>query len=89
MDDLEIRNVICEEMEGFGSLLGYRSIWYVLWLWYYVYVLCNLVVKIMKEIDFDGVEERRFWRLKRRMFSLKGVNVLWYLDGICFLFCKL
>lgn len=35
----------------------------------------------MKEIDPDGVEERRSRRLKRRTFSSKGANASWHLDG--------
>ena len=72
MDDSEIRNVIREEMEGPGSLSGYRSIWHALRLRHHVHVPRNLVAKIMKEIDPDGVEERRSRRLKRRTFSSKG-----------------
>ena len=72
MDDSEIKNVIREEMEGPGSLSGYRSIWHALGLRHHVHVPRNLVAKIMKEIDPDGVEERRSRRLKRRTFSSKG-----------------
>ena len=39
---------------------------------HHVHVPRNLVAKIMKEIDPDGVEERRSRRLKRRTFSSKG-----------------
>ena len=74
----EIRNVIREEMEGPGSLSGYRSIWHALGLRHHVHVPRNLVAKIMKEIDPDGVEERRSRRLKRRTFSSKGA-ILRYL----------
>lgn len=81
MDDSEIRNVIREEMEGPGSLSGYRSIWHALRLRHHVHVPRNLVAKIMKEIDPDGVEERRSRRLKRRTFSSKGANASWHLDG--------
>ncbi|CAH3037423.1 unnamed protein product [Pocillopora meandrina] len=80
MDDSEIRNVIREEMEGPGSLSGYRSIWHALRLRHHVHVPRNLVAKIMKEIDPDGVEERRSRRLKRRTFSSKGANASWHFD---------
>ena len=88
MDDSEIRNVIREEMEGPGSLSGYRSIWHALGLRHHVHVPRNLVAKIMKEIDPDGVEERRSRRLKRRTFSSKGANASWHFNGICFLLRK-
>nr|XP_058963686.1 uncharacterized protein LOC131790490 [Pocillopora verrucosa] len=81
MDDSEIRNVIREEMEGPGSLSAYRSIWHALRLRHHVHVPRNLVAKIMKEIDLDGVEERRSRRLKRRTFSSKGANASWHFDG--------
>ena len=88
MDDSAIKNVIREEMEGPGSLSGYRSIWHALGLRHHVHVPRNLVAKIMKEIDPDGVEERRSRRSKRRTFSSKGANASWHFDGICFLLRK-
>ena len=84
MDDSEIRNAIHEEMRGPGSLSGYRSIWHALRLRHHIHVPRNLVSKIMKEIDPDGVEERRSQRMKRRTFSSKGANASWHIDGICF-----
>ena len=41
----EIINVIREEMEGPGSLSGYRSIWHALRLRHHVHVPRNLVAK--------------------------------------------
>lgn len=35
----------------------------------------------MKEIDPDGVGERKSRRLKKRTFSSKGTNGSWHFDG--------
>jgi len=89
IDDSEIRTIIREEMRGPGSLSGYRSIWHPsIRLRHHMHVPPKLVVKIMKEIDPVGVEERRSRQLKRRTFRSKGANASWHIDGICFSLCN-
>ena len=52
-----------KEMQDAGSLAGYRYIWHAL-------RLRRLVVSaIMREIDPDGVRERKARRLRRRTYQ--------------------
>ena len=81
IDDSKLREAIREEMNGPGSLSGYRSIWHALRLRHHIHVPRNLVATIMAEIDPVGVEERRSRRLKRRAFTSNGANASWHMDG--------
>ncbi len=54
-------------------LSGYRSIWHALRLRHGIHVSCHMVAKIMKEIDLDGVDERKARRLHH--------NACWHIDG--------
>ena len=35
----------------------------------------------VKQLDPQGVEQRRVRRLRRRHYRSKGLNVLWHMDG--------
>ena len=59
IDDSKLREAIREEMNGPGSLSGYRSIWHALRLRHHIHIPRDLVAAIMAEIDPVGVEERR------------------------------
>ena len=78
-----VRELIKQEMQGAGSLAGYRYIWHALRLRHYVNVPRSQVASIMKEIDPQGVQERRSRRLKRRAYVSYGPNFCWHLDGRC------
>ena len=80
-DEALIRDKITQEMEGAGSLSGYRHIWHALRLKHHLHVPRTLVANIMKEIDPEGVEERRSRRLKRRTYVSEGPNFCWHIDG--------
>ena len=47
------------EMQGAGTLAGYRYIWHSLHLKHHVNVLRSLVASILKEIDPEGKLRRR------------------------------
>ena len=64
-------------MDGAGKLSGYRSIWHALRLRHHMHVPRNLVAEIMKEIDPNGVEERKARRLKSRTFQSRGAKATW------------
>ena len=81
-DDI-VRELIKQEMQGAGSLAGYRYIWHALRLRHHVNVPRSQVASIMKEIDPQGVQERRSRRLKRRAYVSYGPNFCWHLDGRC------
>ena len=82
-DENIIRELIKQEMQGAGSLAGYRYIWHVLRLRHHVNVPRSQVASIMKEIDPQGVQERRSRRLKRGAYISYGPNFCWHLDGTC------
>ena len=82
-DEDIVRELIKQEMQGAGSLAGYRYIWHALRLRHHVNVPRSQVASIMKEIDPQGVQERRSRRLKRRAYVSYGPNFCWHLDGRC------
>ena len=81
IDNETIRTAILKEMDGAGKLSGYRSIWHALRLRHHIHVPRNIVAEIMKEIDPNGVEERKARRLRRRTFHSRGANATWHMDG--------
>ena len=81
VDEDMVRNVIAEEIIGAGRLSGYRSIWHVLRLQHQIHVPRGLVARLVRELDPDGVEERRARRLTRRRYSSLGPNFCWHIDG--------
>ena len=48
---------------------------------YHIHAPRGLVAAIMKEIDPNGVEERKAQRLRRRTFHSRGANATWHMDG--------
>ena len=48
---------------------------------YGVYVPREGVMQILKEIDPNGTEERKWKKLKRRKYFSTGPNATWYMDG--------
>ena len=82
-DEDIVRELIKQEMQGADSLAGYRYIWHALRLRHHVNVPRSQVASIMKEIDPQGVQERRSRRLKRRAYLSYGPNFCWHLDGRC------
>ena len=80
-DEDLLRDLIKLEMQGAGALAGYRYIWHSLRLKHYVNVPRSFVASIMKEIDPEGVKERRATRLKRRAYVSEGPNFCWHIDG--------
>ena len=88
-DEDTVKDLIREEMQGPGRLSGYRSIWHSLRLRHYVHVPRHRVAQSMKEIDPDGVRDRRRRRLSRRKYSSPGPNACWHIDGKIYSICLL
>ena len=82
-DEDLVRELIKQEMQGAGSLGGYRYIWHALRLRHHVNVPRSHVASVMKEIDPEGVRERRARRLRRRSYVSNGPNFCWHIDGTC------
>ena len=82
--DEERLRAINNELKGSGGSLGYRAMWHSLRLEYKLHVPCWLVAKVMKELDPEGVEQRRRKRLSRRKYVSYGPNFCWHVDGELF-----
>ena len=80
-DEDLLRGLIKLEMQGAGSLSGYRYIWHSLRLKHHVNVQRSLVASIMRETDPEGVKERRSRRLKRWTYVSEGPHLCWHIDG--------
>lgn len=72
------QELITIEVQGAGSLAGYRYIWHALRLRHHVNVPRSQVASIMKEID-----PKRSRRLRRRAYVSYGPNLCWHIDGRC------
>ena len=76
-----VKALIRKELDGAGCLGGYRSVWHSLRLKHGVSISRHKVATFMREIDPDGVEERKRRRLRRREYSSLGPNFVWHVDG--------
>lgn len=74
-------DLIKQEMQGAGSLAGYRYVWRSLRLRYHMNVPRSVVASYMKEIDPEGVKEGRARRLMRSTYTSKGPNFCWNIDS--------
>jgi hypothetical protein len=75
------RTIIEREISnGSGARLGYRSMWHLLRLQHHIHIPRTAVAQIIKELDPDGVEQRRR-RLSRRRYLSFGPNFCWHING--------
>ena len=65
---------------GPSSNLGYRSVWHHLQM-KSTRVPRKIVANLLKELDPQGVQERRAHRLRRRVYQNPGPNGAWHCDG--------
>lgn len=80
-DPAEVVAAIERELQGSGSLIGYRLMHQRLTTDYGLVVDRETVRNILKTLDPDGVERRSKHRLKRRKYKSKGPNYIWHIDG--------
>ena len=80
LDEQEVRTRMRQELDGAGSLQGYRSMWHALRR-DGILVTRDTVAKILREEDPEGCRERRKRRLKRRKYINPGPNHVWHIDG--------
>eukprot|EP00111_Clytia_hemisphaerica_P012157 TCONS_00035698-protein len=74
-------DTLMTEIQGSGSLLGYRCMHQKLRVIHNIQISRNNVMNLQKAIDPIGVAERRARKLKRRRYITPGPNYLWHLDG--------
>ena len=77
----EVAQVIEEQLSGSGRILGYRAMHQRLINDYGLVVTRDVVRKVLKILDPEGVENRSRHRLRRRRYHTKGPNYLWHIDG--------
>ena len=80
-DIKEVIAAVERELDGSGSLIGYRQMHQRLLVDYGLVVSRETVRHALKLLDPDGVERRSQHKLKRRAYSAKGPNSIWHLDG--------
>ena len=76
----ELKGIIERELGGRGCFVGYRRIWARLRRKGYMAERIT-VMKLLRELDPEGVESRKRKRLRRRIYRAKGPNFVWHIDG--------
>ena len=69
------------ELRGSGSIICYGSMHQRLTTDHQLIVTRNIVRRVIKILDPEGVEARSRHRLRRRNYSTKGSNYLRHIDG--------
>ena len=69
VDEQRLRNIIRSELKFSGGSLVYRAVWQSLRLEHKVHVPRRLVAEIIRELDPEGVQNRRRRRLTRRRYK--------------------
>ncbi|XP_065887587.1 uncharacterized protein [Dysidea avara] len=79
--DETVKTLIESIISCSNQLRGYRAVWRILYSKYRLPVRRDTVMRIMRQIDPEGVKLRKKRRLKRRLYNSKGPNYIWHLDG--------
>ena len=77
----DVLKAIATELNGSGSIVGYRGMWQRLINEYNLVIDKETVRRILKIVDPAGVELRSRHRLRRRQYRGKGPNFIWHVDG--------
>ncbi|CAB4041048.1 RNA-directed DNA polymerase from mobile element jockey, partial [Paramuricea clavata] len=67
-------------LDGPGCIAGYRHVWHTLKL-QGISVPRSVVQHLIKQLDPEGVEQRKAHKLRRRMYHNRGPNDVWHCDG--------
>ena len=70
-----------EELNGSGNLIGYRQMHRRIMIDHGLVIDRDTVRIILKHLDPAGVEHRSRRTFRRRLYSARGPNYLWHLDG--------
>ena len=77
----DVLKAIEKELNGSGSIVGYRGMWQRLVSDHNLVIDKETVRHILKIVDPEGVELRSRHRLRRRQYRGKGPNYIWHVDG--------
>ena len=81
VDDQLLRQLILQELDGPGRLLGYQALWRKLQLKYSIRTPQSTVQALLRELDPEGSRLRQIHHLKRREYLNPGPNYWWHADG--------
>ena len=74
-------NAVREELNGSGNLIGYLQMHRRIMIDHGLVIDRDTVRIILKHLDPAGVEHRSRRTFRRRLYSARGPNYLWHLDG--------
>ena len=75
-----VREEIRTILDGPGCIAGYRHVWHTLKL-QGISVPRSVVRNLIKQLDPEGVQERKAHKLQRRTYRNRGPNDVWHCDG--------
>ncbi len=75
-----VRASVVAMLDGPQSNLGYRAVWHDLQM-RGMRVPRAVVANLLRELDPQGVQDRRAHRLRRRLYQNNGPNAAWHCDG--------
>lgn len=78
---IDLERVIRSELDGPGRICGYRAMWHALRIKHSIFVPRRAVEVLLRQIDPEGVEERKRHKLKRREYRSPGPSFCWHADG--------
>ena len=81
IDEMEVRRLIENEMDGAGNSVGYRMMWQTIRTKYHTNASRALVQRLVRDIDPEGSDARRRRCLRRRAYFSQGPNFSWHADG--------
>jgi hypothetical protein len=80
VDEEIVQECILTELDGSGSLLGYRSMWHILHSKYGVNVPRSVVQILLAELDPVGTQQKKAQSEKAAVFQPQS-QLFWHSDG--------
>ncbi|XP_030612236.1 uncharacterized protein LOC115799291 [Archocentrus centrarchus] len=77
----EVRHAIMTELRGPGQLFGYRTMWQVLKQKHKLRVKRDGVMRLLRQLNPQGIAMRTRRRFTRRTYHSMGPNYIWHVDG--------
>ena len=76
-----LKQIILREIEGPAAAKDYRALWSSLKVSYRVNIKRDVVMKLLRELDPNGSENRKAHCLRRRQYVSVGPNFYWHAYG--------
>ena len=76
-----LKQIISREIEGSAPAKGYRALWSSLKVPYRINIKRDVAMKLLRELDPNGSENRKAHYLRRRQYVSVGPNFCWHADG--------